>query len=156
MLAGVCWPIKDGLFSRQVVPCTMEKSTKRCVRTPLMWTHGFTWTSCMGLGYFKLFYIEISIHGPALYLNLLHTDPHYTQISYTWIPGSGLHYCRPVDSRGPRAWVQVISGLFPGFYPWKLKANPHKPTTVNLFIPRVFEFPEHGVPGINIILWIGL
>src|ERR1700720_3390499 len=35
MSAGVRWPIKDGLFSRQVVPCTMEKSTERCdVSTP--------------------------------------------------------------------------------------------------------------------------
>src|ERR1700723_3253370 len=32
MSAGVCWPIKDGLFSRQVVPCTMEKSTERCAQ----------------------------------------------------------------------------------------------------------------------------
>src|SRR6202040_175204 len=30
MSAGVRWPIKDELFSRQVVPCTMEKSTERC------------------------------------------------------------------------------------------------------------------------------
>src|ERR1700722_18646793 len=30
MSAGVRWPTRDGLFSRQVVPCTMEKSTERC------------------------------------------------------------------------------------------------------------------------------
>src|SRR3984957_13301920 len=43
MSAGVRWPIKDGLFSRQLVPCTMEKSTERCVDFigPLPKSHGF-------------------------------------------------------------------------------------------------------------------
>src|SRR3984957_13390040 len=42
MWAGVRWPIKDGLFSSQVVPCTMEKLTERCGSTA--W---YLWPICI-------------------------------------------------------------------------------------------------------------
>src|ERR1700723_2241431 len=97
------------------------------VRTLLTRTRGFPWTPCMGPRYFRLFHMEISIHGPALHLNLfLHGPALYPNLLHT----------------DPR--VRVISGLFSGFYPWKLQANPYKPTIVNLFILRVLSFQDMG------------
>src|ERR1700720_4035417 len=45
------------------------------VRTLLTRTRGFPWTPCTGPHYFRLFHTEISIHGPALHLNLFLCGP---------------------------------------------------------------------------------
>ena len=58
------------------------------VQTSFLQTRGFPWTLCTGPHYFRLFYMGISVHGPAIYLNLLHMD-----------------LCIPID---PRAWIQII------------------------------------------------
>src|SRR6202041_397183 len=96
------------------------------VRTLLTRTRGFPWTRCTGPRYLRLLHTEISIHGPMLHLNLflrgpvlyqnlLHTDPPVRTL-LTRTRG----FLRTL-STGP-GYLRVISGLFSGFYPWKLQS----------------------------------
>src|ERR1700720_4059405 len=86
------------------------------VWTLLTRTRGFPWTPCTGPRYFRLFHTEISIHGPALYLNLflhgpvlypnlLHTDPQVRTL-LLWTRGFPRTLCTGLG------YFRVVSGYF--------------------------------------------